>query len=95
MKLDKYILYFLVILSCLIILISSSSVAVASMIYWQDGLAGAIRRAELNGSNEEVLVTGLVNPYDGIAIDPIGGKMYWVDDSIKIHQFLLLICEVD
>ena len=38
-----------------------------------------IHRANLDGSNVEDLITsGLVAP-DGLALDVIGGKMYWAD----------------
>ena len=39
---------------------------------------GEIRSANLDGSNVEVLLTGLDDPY-GIALDPGTGKMYWTE----------------
>jgi len=37
-----------------------------------------IQRANLDGTNVELLITGLVSP-SGITLDPSGGKMYWTD----------------
>ena len=45
-------------------------------VYWTDTGSDNIRRANLDGSNPEVLVTGLPSPC-GLALDPVGGKMYW------------------
>jgi hypothetical protein len=56
-------------------------------IYWTDsndfqinhgGFSGQIRRANLDGSNVESLVTGLVHPA-AIVLDPVQGKMYWTE----------------
>ncbi len=49
-------------------------------IYWTHGSSGAgrIRRAGLDGSNMEILVSGLTNAR-GLALDAAGGKMYWSD----------------
>lgn len=50
-------------------------------IYWSTALTpttGEIRRANLNGSNVEVVVVGYGKPAR-IALDPIGGKIYWTD----------------
>jgi hypothetical protein len=38
--------------------------------------AGGIARADLDGSNAEVVVSGLVKPL-GIAVDGAGGNIYW------------------
>lgn len=47
-------------------------------IYWtHGGSPGTIRRANLDGTQMELLVTGLKYPR-GIAIDPLHGKIYWV-----------------
>ena len=45
---------------------------------WTDDDTDKIRRANLDGSNVQILVTGLGVPY-GIALDVVGGKMYWTD----------------
>ncbi len=50
-------------------------------IYWSTALTattGEIRRANLNGSNVEVVVVGYGKPAR-IALDPAGGKIYWTD----------------
>ncbi|NIV49750.1 MAG: hypothetical protein GWN46_24585, partial [Gammaproteobacteria bacterium] len=47
-------------------------------IYWVDEAMDQIRRANLDGSGVEILVSGLGDPRD-IAVDFVGGKMYWVD----------------
>ncbi len=44
-----------------------------------------IRRARLDGSNLEVLVSGSVFGPTGLALDTAGGKMYWTD-SQRIHR---------
>ncbi len=50
-------------------------------IYWTEVLFGnAIRRANLDGTNQQTLLTGLNAPA-GIALDVAGGKMYWADFS--------------
>ena len=46
-------------------------------IYWTGPVSGTIQRASLDGSNEELLVTGLIYPHGGMAI--YGGKIYWTD----------------
>jgi hypothetical protein len=44
-----------------------------------DGLfAGMIKRSDLDGSNAENVITGLISP-SGIALDLEGGKIYWTD----------------
>lgn len=57
-------------------------------IYWTEGyhqgdifspFTGKIRRANLDGTNVEDLITAEFNPTD-IAIDAVGGKIYWTDD---------------
>lgn len=49
---------------------------------WTDnvnfGPGGDIRRANLDGSGQSTLISGLNSP-DGVAVDPATGKMYWGD----------------
>jgi hypothetical protein len=54
-------------------------------IYWTDGehREGRIRRANLDGSNVETLLSRLTNPR-GLAIDVKGGKMYWSDTQDEV-----------
>ncbi len=56
----------------------SGSLAHAQKIYWTDG--EKIRRANLDGSNIEEVVTGLSFPL-GIALDQGAGKLYWADSA--------------
>lgn len=52
--------------------------AAGGKLYWTDRRADRIRRAGLDGTGAEDLVTGLSNP-QGIALDLADGKMYWTD----------------
>jgi sugar lactone lactonase YvrE len=61
-------------------------------IYWTESAwnlrsnTGKIRRANLNGSAVEDIVTGLYGPVD-IALDALNRKMYWVDrTTAKIQR---------
>ena len=47
-----------------------------SHMYWTDSEAGTIYRASLDGSNVEVLLTGLGLSFS-LALDVAGGQMYW------------------
>lgn len=48
-------------------------------IYWTHGFGpGAIRRANLDGSNVETIASGLSNPR-GLDVDVAGGMVYWSD----------------
>ena len=62
----------------------------AGKIYWTDHEEEKIWRADLDGSNVEELVTGLVVPSyvtSSIALDPGRGKMYWTDpETSKIYR---------
>lgn len=48
----------------------------AGKIYWIE--SDRIRRANVDGSNPEDLVTGLVGERGDIALDPWAGEMYWL-----------------
>lgn len=52
----------------------------AGKVYWTHGgfNDGRIRRANLDGSQQQLLVSNLKIPR-GLAIDPAGGKIYWCD----------------
>ena len=51
--------------------------AVSGKIYWIDSSSESIRRANLDGSGKEELVE-VDSPYAAeIAVDAVGGKMYW------------------
>ncbi|MEK6675994.1 MAG: hypothetical protein AABZ47_10115 [Planctomycetota bacterium] len=51
------------------------------MLYWTESGAWQVRRANLDGSNSEVVVTGGVGVPYGIVVDAVGGKFYWVNGS--------------
>uniref|UniRef100_A0AAZ3Q1Z1 EGF-like domain-containing protein n=1 Tax=Oncorhynchus tshawytscha TaxID=74940 RepID=A0AAZ3Q1Z1_ONCTS len=61
------------------------------MLYWTDVTTqgSMIRRMNINGSNIEVLHrTSLSNP-DGLAVDWVGGNLYWCDkgrDTIEVSK---------
>ncbi len=49
----------------------------AGKVYWTHGSTpGLVRRANLDGSARELLVSGLKNPR-GLALDPSAGMLYW------------------
>ena len=60
-----------------ILVTANTSQALLAM-YWVDNWNNNIRRANLDGSNVEDLVTGLDEPQH-IALDVSGGKMYWTE----------------
>ena len=51
------------------------------MLYWLDKRTRSIRRANLDGTNVEDLVTGLEDAKD-IALDLVAGKMYWTEQGM-------------
>src|SRR5262245_48591241 len=55
----------------------------AGKVYWAFSVAGGpagVRRSDLDGSNVEDLVQGLVSPTD-VEVDPALGKIFWADNS--------------
>ena len=50
-------------------------------IYWVDYRTNKIRRANLNGTNAEDLITDLSSPR-GMALDLGNGKIYWTEYGI-------------
>ncbi len=63
----------------LVFLLSSIPIAHCQIkIYWADPGEGKIFRANLDGTNSEVIVSNLGSPR-GIALDNIQGKVYWTD----------------
>ena len=57
-----------------------------SKIYWTDYFDNQIKRANLDGSGVETLISGLNDPA-GIAIDYAGGKLYFADTgSNRIYR---------
>jgi len=51
--------------------------AFAEFMYWADLGSHDIRRANLDGSAQQTLLSGLGTPPTGIALDVTGGHMYW------------------
>ncbi|XP_012250592.2 low-density lipoprotein receptor-related protein 6 [Athalia rosae] len=59
------------------------------MLYWTDEEAKGIRRASLNGSGQEDIVTTEVENPDGIAVDWVARNLYWTDtgtDRIEVAR---------
>ena len=54
--------------------------ATENKIYWGSFTNGKIQRSNLDGSDVEVVLSGLSSPI-GIALDISGGKMYWTGGS--------------
>jgi len=49
--------------------------------YWTDSGNDTIKRANLDGSGVQALVSTGLNHANGIALDVAGGKMYWADGA--------------
>jgi DNA-binding beta-propeller fold protein YncE len=54
-------------------------------VYWADECGNAIRRANLDGSGDEVVLSGLESPR-GIAVDSPAGKIYWAETSGHVRR---------
>jgi hypothetical protein len=53
-------------------------------VYWTEaGPPSSIKRSNLDGSGEEMLLDSISRQPAGIAVDPVGGKMYWIDAEGK------------
>jgi low density lipoprotein receptor-related protein 5/6 len=58
-------------------------------VYWTDDEKRTIRRALLDGTNQEVVVTTEVDHPDGLAVDWIARNLYWTDtgtDRIEVAR---------
>ena len=54
--------------------------AAVKVLFWTDWGTDKIRRADLDGSNVEDVVSGAgLDGPDGLALDTAGGKIYWTD----------------
>ena len=70
----------------LLICIAFPLTTTAQKMYWTDEATGKIQRANLDGSNIEDFVTGLITP-EAIALDVASGKVYWTDkETNKIQR---------
>jgi sugar lactone lactonase YvrE len=72
---------FVVALSTVLILLigPAHSLAGVAKLYWTDEWTGKIQRANPDGSDLQDLVSGVFT--EAIALDLVGGKMYWPDDG--------------
>lgn len=61
----------------------------AAKIYWSDS-RGSIRRANTDGSGEEVFASGLSTPLSGISVDALNGFVYWIDSSTTSIKYASL-----
>ncbi|XP_006642533.3 low-density lipoprotein receptor-related protein 5 [Lepisosteus oculatus] len=62
---------------------------VEGYVYWTDDEVKAIRRAQIDGSGAQTLVTTEVNHPDGIAVDWVARNLYWTDtgtDRIEVTR---------
>ncbi|XP_039594902.1 low-density lipoprotein receptor-related protein 5 isoform X2 [Polypterus senegalus] len=62
---------------------------VEGYVYWTDDEIKAIRRAFIDGSGAQTLVTNEVNHPDGIAVDWVARNLYWTDtgtDRIEVTR---------
>jgi low density lipoprotein receptor-related protein 5/6 len=50
-------------------------------LFWTESVAKRIRRASLDGSNIEDLITSGLLGSGAFALDLYSGKMYWADDD--------------
>ncbi|KAL8592230.1 hypothetical protein ACOMHN_030905 [Nucella lapillus] len=58
-------------------------------VYWTDAAAGIIRKASLNGSDAQDVLSGLGSP-EGIAIDPVSRVLYYTDSRLDVVGAALL-----
>ncbi|XP_066506010.1 low-density lipoprotein receptor-related protein 5 isoform X2 [Hoplias malabaricus] len=62
---------------------------VEGYVYWTDDEVRAIRRARLDGSEAQTLITAEINHPDGIAVDWVARNLYWTDtgtDRIEVTR---------
>lgn len=52
-------------------------------VYWFDSTTDKIQRANIDGSGVEDVVTADIDTVEGLAIDPIGRKLYFIDSVYK------------
>ncbi len=62
---------------------------VEGYVYWTDDDVRAIRRARIDGTDAQTLVTNEINHPDGIAVDWVARNLYWTDtgtDRIEVTR---------
>ncbi|KAM6973495.1 low-density lipoprotein receptor-related protein 5 isoform 2-T2 [Aplochiton taeniatus] len=62
---------------------------VEGYVYWTDDEVKAIRRARIDGTEAQTLITAEVNHPDGIAVDWVARNLYWTDtgtDRIEVTR---------
>ena len=73
-------------ISAVIVSLGLCATVRAQRMYWNEGTAAKVSRADLDGTNLEELVTELSGPV-GLAVDPTQCKMYWTDlNDGTIHR---------
>ena len=60
------------------------SPAVGQKMYWCDGSANTVNRANLDGSGSEVVVSSGLSTPDGMILDPVNDKIYWAEQGGEI-----------
>jgi len=63
--------------TCLVAQAIHANAAGQEMVYWADFNTGNIRRANLDGSNPQTVVTSPAGP-TGIAVDQLHSRIYWL-----------------
>ena len=62
---------------CLTIaLLAPRSAHAQKFLYWTQGEAGTVHRADMLGGGSMVISSGTPHPY-GVTVDPVGAKVYW------------------
>jgi sugar lactone lactonase YvrE len=58
----------------------------AGLMFWANTEQNTLERAKLDGSDRQVIGTGVVSMTTQLAVDPAANKLYWTDvDNLKIH----------
>lgn len=63
-------------------------------IYWTNANTNEIKRADFDGSNIEVIAQTVVNPL-GIAVDPVGEKVYWSTSELFLTASTIERADLD
>ncbi|UCD27646.1 MAG: hypothetical protein JSV03_11085 [Planctomycetota bacterium] len=74
-------IFIISILQSAILPVSPALANTISGIYFADSGRDEVLRANLDGSNMEVIASGLLNP-DGVGVAIAGGKVYWSEQTM-------------